>query len=191
MIGNETFAGFELLGIDVGPLKKLDTDFEAIKARIAKCEAELALLRPSEDNFDETSDKLTLKIKGYRSQLVTIAEDISKTIDELQSQVKLNPRQYIEADLEKIADFDKQVVGKLFQARDILRERGLITEDLQAKIDMLKGLGADISDPKNAWGDRWTGYELQWPAYTSRHALLFAGGRGVENAWAEFSDGEA
>jgi chromosome segregation ATPase len=189
MIGNEVFQSFELLGIDTGELKKLDGDFDSIQARINKAEAELALLRPSEDDFDTVSEKLEAKIKGYRSQLGSLAESISQALDHLQAQVKVNPRQYVEPDLDKIKDLDKLTLGQLFMARETLRERGEATDKLQEKLDILKGLGAEISDAENAWNDRWTSWELQWPAYVNRHALLFAGGRGVEGAWDLFSNG--
>lgn len=189
MIGNEVFQSFELLGIDTGELRKLDDDFEALQGKIGKAEGELATLRPSADDYDQLTDKLNLRIKGYKSQLATVAESISQALDHLQAQVKVNPRQYVEPDLDKIKDLDKLTLGQLFMARETLRERGEATDKLQEKLDILKGLGAEISDAENAWADRWTSWELQWPAYVNRHALLFAGGRGVEGAWDLFSNG--
>lgn len=191
MISETVFAGLELLSIDISSLRKLDNDLVSLQGKLAKTEAELAGLRPSQENYDAQVDRLETKIRSYRSQIKGVAADIESAIGGLENQVKLNPNELVEADQAAVEALDKEVLNKLFEARDILKKRGEAAALLQRKIDIANGLGASLKDTSTPWGGRWAGWELAWADYLNRHALLFAGGRGNQGAWALFSDGEA
>lgn len=191
MIGEKTFQGLQSIGITTTALEKLDADFDSLQAKIAAAEAEISGLRPSDNDYDSKVEKLEAKIRTYKAQLTGVAADISSGIDGIKNQVKLNPASLVEQDTEEVEALDREVLSALFAARDILKRRGKAAEKLQGKIDVINALGGDLSDTQMPWGGPWAGWELAWPEYVNRHALLFSGGRGAEGAWSLFADKEA